>query len=303
MSTPPVGVPTCYRHSDRETYIRCQRCERPICPDCMRDASVGFQCPECVAEGQRSVRQAKTAYGGVISANPGTTSLVLIAINVVVWVAIVASGGSDSPLTSWLAVHLWGICQDGDVGFYATQQVCDAGANASWIPGLQEGAWWQLVTGSFVHVQPWHIGMNMLALWSLGPLVERLLGRVRYVVLYLLASAASALSVYWLGSEFSITVGASGAIFGLLGAALVAGWKSGADLSVFRTTIVLAVIISVIPGVSWQGHLGGFVGGALAAAILAFAPRGQHRALVQAAGLTLLGAVVLAGTLLRTLTL
>lgn len=299
MSTPPVGVPTCYRHSDRETYIRCQRCERPICPDCMRDASVGFQCPDCVAEGQRSVRQAKTAYGGAISYNPGVTSAVLIAINVAVWVAIVATGGGSSVFADWLSVHLWGICVDGNASFYTTQQICDAGTSASWVPGLREGAWWQLVSGSFVHIQPWHIAMNMIALWQLGPLVERLVGRVRLVVLYLLASASSALAVYWLADEFSGAVGASGAIFGLLAAILVAGWKSGADLSVFRTTIILAVIISLVPGVSWQGHLGGFVGGGLAAAILAFAPRGEHRTLIQAAGLAALAAVVLAGVALR----
>lgn len=299
MSTPPVGVPTCYRHSDRETYIRCQRCERPICPDCMRDASVGFQCPECVAEGQRSVRQAKTAYGGAISYNPGVTSAVLIAINVVVWLAIVATGGSRSPLMTWLSVHLIGRCQDGESIFFTTQQICDSGIQATWIPGLQDGAWWQLVTGSFVHVQPWHIAMNMIALWQLGPLVERLVGRSRLVVLYLVSSASSALAVYWLAGEFTVTVGASGAIFGLLAAILVAGWKSGADLSVFRTTIILAVIISVLPGISWQGHLGGFVGGGLAAAVLAFAPRGERRTLVQAGGLALITAVVLAGVALR----
>lgn len=299
MTNPPVGVPTCYRHPDRETWIRCQRCEKPICPDCMRDAAVGFQCPDCVAEGRKSVRQAKTAYGGVISANPGATSIALIGINVLVWLAIVASGGNDSPVLAWLSVHLWGICQDGDAQFYTTEAICRTGSATSWIPGLDEGAWWQLVTGSFVHVEPWHIGMNMLALWSLGPLVERLVGRVRYVALYLLASVASGLAVYWLAGEYSITVGASGAIFGLLGASLVAGWKAGADLSVFRTTIILAVVISIIPGVSWQGHLGGFVGGALAAAVLAFAPRGQHRTTVQVIGLAALGVLMLAGVALR----
>ncbi len=303
MSNPPVGVPTCYRHPDRETWIRCQRCENPICPDCMREAAVGFQCPSCVAEGRASVRQAKTAYGGVISANPGTTSIVLIGINVLVWLAVVASGGSDSPVVAWLSVHLPGICQDGNAQFYTSEAICRTGAATTWIPGLEQGAWWQLVTGSFVHIQPWHIGMNMLALWTLGPLVERLLGRARYVALYLLASAASGLVVYWLAGEYSITLGASGAIFGLLAAALVAGWKAGADLSVFRTTIILAVVISILPNVSWQGHLGGFLGGAAAAAVLVFAPRGERRTLVQVTGLVLLAAVLLAGVGARVATL
>ena len=303
MTNPPVGVPTCYRHPDRATWIRCQRCERPICPDSMKEAAVGFQCPSCIAEGRKTVRQARTAYGGVISANPGATSAVLIGINVLVWLAIVASGGNDSPVVAWLSVHLWGVCQDGDAQYYLAQQFCEAGASSTWIPGLHDGAWWQLVTGSFTHVEPWHIGMNMLALWQLGPIVERLFGRGRYLALFLVSSISSTLAAYWLSGEYTFTVGASGVIFGLLAACLVAAWRSGADLSIFRTTIILAVVISILPGVSWQGHLGGFVGGAVAAAILVFAPRGQHRSWVQAGGLTLLSVLMLAGVALRVATL
>ncbi len=294
MTNPPVGVPTCYRHPDRETWIRCQRCDRPICPDCMRDAAVGFQCPSCVAEGKKSVREARTAYGGVISANPGATSLTLIGINVLVWIAITASGAKDSPVLAWLSLHAKGFCQDGDTLLYTPKTFCDAGMNTTWIPGLDDGAWWQVVTASFTHVQPWHILMNMFALWALGPQVERLLGRTRFLALYLIAGLGSALAVYALAGAYTWTVGASGALFGLLAASLVAGWKVGADLSVFRTTIILAVVISVLPGVSWQGHLGGFVAGGLAAAVLVFAPR-EQRTLVQASGLLLLTALCLGG--------
>lgn len=298
MTNPPVGVPTCYRHPDRETWIRCQRCDRPICPDCMRDASVGFQCPECVSEGRKSVRQAKTAYGGVISANPGATSIALIGINVAVWVAIMASGYKDSPLASWLGQHTASFCEDGNQLLLTSRTACEAGFDATWIPGLDDGAWWQVLTGSFTHVEPWHILMNMFALWTLGPMVERPLGRARFLALYVLACLGDALAVYWLAGDYTTTVGASGAIFGLLAAALVTAWKVGADISIFRTTLIFAVVISIVPGVSWQGHLGGFVAGGLAAAVLVLAPR-ERRTLVQVAGLALIAAVGLGGIALR----
>ncbi|QCC75988.1 B-box zinc finger protein [Nocardioides daphniae] len=86
------GVPQCYRHPGRETYIRCQRCDRPICPECMRDAAVGFQCPSCVSEGAKQTRSGLTPFGGRRSSNPQTTTIGLIAVNVAVWVAVVATG-------------------------------------------------------------------------------------------------------------------------------------------------------------------------------------------------------------------
>src|SRR5512143_4045936 len=93
---PDPGVPACYRHPGRETYIRCQRCDRPICPDCMRDAAVGFQCPSCVAEGAKTTRSGRTAYGGLRPTDASRTSIAIIGINVAVWVAVLATGGSAS---------------------------------------------------------------------------------------------------------------------------------------------------------------------------------------------------------------
>ena len=99
-STPPAGVPTCYRHPGRETHIRCQRCDRPICPDCMRDAAVGFQCPDCVAEGRKTTRAGRTAFGGLRPTNASATSAVLIALNAAVWFAITVTGGASIIATS-----------------------------------------------------------------------------------------------------------------------------------------------------------------------------------------------------------
>lgn len=303
MSTPPVGVPTCYRHSDRETWIRCQRCERPICPDCMREASVGFQCPDCVAEGRASVRQAKTAYGGQITSNPGLTSIVLIGINVVVWVLVVTTGERTSRLVDYLALRARGLCADGKGYLLTTQQACEAGTSSYWAPGVSDGALWELLTSTFLHVQPLHLGFNMLALWVLGPQLESILGRARYLALYLLSGLAGSVAVYWLSAEFGSTLGASGSVFGLMGALVVIGIKLGGNVQSLLMWIGINVAITfAVPNVSWQGHFGGLVGGAAIAAVLVFAPK-ERRTAVQAAGLSAIGAVLVVGTVLRTLTL
>ncbi|MDQ6524017.1 rhomboid family intramembrane serine protease [Nocardioides sp. LHD-245] len=303
MSTPPVGVPTCYRHSDRETWIRCQRCERPICPDCMREASVGFQCPDCVAEGRASMRQAKTAYGGGPSSNPALTSIVLIVINAAVWVAITASGGGASRLAEWLALRTRGFCLDSDSILVTTEAACKAGASSRWIPGVHDGAYWEMVTALFTHVQPLHLGFNMLALWFLGPQLEHVLGRARFLALYFLSGVAGSVAVYWLSGGFGGTVGASGAVFGLMGALVVIATKIGANPQQLLMWIGINVVLTfTLPNVSWQGHFGGLVGGAAVAAVLVFAPK-ERRTAVQVGGLSAIGAVLVVATVLRTLTL
>ncbi|MDN5743790.1 MAG: rhomboid family intramembrane serine protease [Nocardioidaceae bacterium] len=305
MTNPPVGVPTCYRHSDRETWIRCQRCERPICPDCMRDASVGFQCPSCVAEGRRSVRQAKTTYGGTISANPGAVSIALIGMNVVVWVAIVATGRYTSKLFDLFGLMARGACREGN-GYYPdipNSVICSGGDTSRWGDGVSDGAVWQLFTNMFTHVEPWHLGFNMLALWVLGPQLERLLGRARYLSVYLLSGLTGSVVVYWFSDEQTATVGASGAIFGLMGALLVIGLKQRAQVQGLLLWVgINAVLTFTIPDVSWQGHAGGLVGGVVLTSILIFAPR-ERRTAVQVAGLSAVGVLLVAAAVLRTMTL
>lgn len=305
MSDAPVGVPTCYRHPDRETYISCQRCGRPICPDCMHEASVGFHCPSCVAEARKSVRTARTTYGGAPSANPGATSLVLIGINAVVWVAIMASGRYASRLYELFALAPKGRCADESGGWYpfTNETACRTIQSARWAGGAGDGAVWQLMTSVFTHVEPWHIGFNMLALWTLGPQLEQLLGRARYLALYLISGLAGSVAVLWLSAEHGTTVGASGAIFGLIGALLVIGFKMGAEMQGLLMWFGINLLITfVVPNVSWQGHLGGLAGGAAIAAILVYAPR-RRRTTVQVAGLTGLVVVLLAAAAVRILTL
>lgn len=285
-------APVCYRHPSREAHIRCQRCNRPICPECMRPASVGFHCPECVAEGARTTRAGRTAYGGLRPGNPGITSLVLIAINVAVFVAILATGGAGSALIDQLALL------PTDTRF----RLADGSIRE--VTGVAGGAYWQLVTSMFTHVEIWHIGFNMLALYVLGPQLEMVLGRARFLALYLLSGLAGSLVVYWLAGPNTATLGASGAIFGLMGALLVVALKVRADVSQLLMWIGLNFLITVVfrGFISWQGHLGGFLGGGLLAAILVFAPR-ERRTLFQVLGLVTVGVLILLGVVVRTLSL
>ncbi|MFT4109027.1 rhomboid family intramembrane serine protease [Propionicimonas sp.] len=278
MSTPQPVAYGCYRHPDRPTYIRCQRCGRPICGDCMIPAAVGFQCPECVAAGARQTRQNEGSYGGTRSANPAATTITLIAMNAVIWVAILLTGGSGSRLGDQLALLPSGRCNSlGQPGSYypnATPSVCAMLTDGSWQPGVAQGAAWQLLTSAFAHVEPLHIGFNMLALWFLGPGLERALGRGRFLAVYLLAALAGSTAVLWWSDPQSKTLGASGAIFGLLGALLVIAYKVHGDVRNILVWLGINIAFTFMGnGISWQGHIGGLIGGALAAAIIVYAPR------------------------------
>ena len=267
----------CYRHPQKETWIRCQRCDRPICPDCMRDASVGFQCPECVKEGAKSTRQAKAAYGGRrLTGNPLATTLGLIGANVLVFLLIRSGGGRVLDALALLP-------QSSSRGF---QQV----------EGVSGGAYWQILTSAFAHQEVPHLLFNMLSLYFVGPMLEQAVGRGRFLAIYLVSAVTGSTAVMLLSHPNSQTLGASGAVFGLLGALLVVAFKVGADLRQIGFWLVLGLVYSVYRAstVSWQGHLGGFAGGVLIAAIIVYAPR-QRRELLQWSGI---GAVVLVSVVL-----
>ena len=294
----PAGVPVCYRHPGRESHIRCQRCDRPICPDCMRDAAVGFQCPECVAEGRKTTRSGRTAYGGLRPTNASITSGVLIGINVAVWLAILASGGSGSRLVDVLGLRPRGLCLVGDRGYDVGVSLCTA-QGGTWLPGVADGAWWQLVTSGFTHVTITHIAFNMLALWLIGPQLETVLGRARFLALYLVSLLVGSAVVMWAAGEYQLTYGASGAIYGLFGALIIVARRVGGDMRALWGLIAVNVLITfAVPNISWQGHLGGFVGGVLATAILIYAPR-QHRTAYQSAGLVAVAAVTFLAVFVR----
>lgn len=238
----------CYRHPHREANIRCQRCERPICPDCMRDAAVGFHCPSCVAEARKSVRQPRTMAGGAISARAGAVSFALIAINVAVFLLQLATQQSPS-------------------------SVDDA---ATMDPtAVAGGEYWRLLTGEFLHASPLHLLLNMVALYMFGPAAERALGSSRFIASYLTMAVAASTFVYVL--DGGRTVGASGAIFGLFGLVFVLMLKVGQDVRSLLVLLVINGLISLQANISWQAHLGGFVTGVVLGAVFAYAPRSSRQ--------------------------
>lgn len=260
----------------------------------MRDASVGFQCPECVTRGARETRSGRATYGGARSADPRLTSWILIALNGLVWIAIQATGGRSSELINRLAIMPSGMCvPDESPGSYfrgvGSEQVCEQIGGAGWMPGVADGAVWQVATTMFTHIDLMHIAFNMLALFFLGPPLEHAIGRARFLAVYLGSGLVASAFVMLFAAETSLTVGASGSIFGLLAAHLVVGRKVGADLSQLLLWLGLNVLITfTAASISWQGHLGGFVGGGLLAAAIVHAPRGPRRGLLQWGAVVLL---------------
>ncbi|MFD8421396.1 rhomboid family intramembrane serine protease [Streptomyces sp. NPDC059466] len=291
-STEPVGragraepaVTTCYRHPKVESYVRCTRCDRYICPACMREAAVGHQCVECVKEGARSVRQARTAFGGRIATAPVVT-YVLIALNVLAYLGELARPAIVDRF------EMLGAGLKGPDGGHYLWQVPLPFDHAFRPEGVVGGEWYRMLTGAFLHLPPTegtfgilHIVMNMVSLWNVGRMVEAQLGRVRYVALYLLSALGGSVLVLLIAPD-ETTLGASGAIFGLGAAYYVMGRRLGADMNTvnrFVAGLLLWLLISA--GLtSWESHLGGLLAGGVVTVAYAYAPRDGRRALVQGA--------------------
>lgn len=235
----------------------------------MRSASVGFQCPTCVKEGARSTRQTRTPYGGQRVSDPRITTFVLIGLNALVWLAILATGGSTSKLLNYLAL----------LPESSSYRYPDGSIEL--VRGVSDGAWWQLLTSAFTHVQVLHIGFNMLALFFLGPMLENVLGRWRFLAVYLVSALAGSAAVMLFAEPHSQTLGASGAIFGLMGALAVMALKVRGQVQSVLTWIALNLVFTfTVSGISWQGHIGGLAGGAVIGAAMVYAPH-KNRAVVQ----------------------
>ena len=273
------GPPTCFRHPGRETYVSCVRCGRHACPDCLRSAPVGQQCVECIREGQRRMPRPTTVFGGRITGGTLTT-WVLVGINVAIYLGQVA----DHKLTDYFAMV--GRAYDPALG--------------GQIIGVGAGQWYRLITAAFLHASPLHILFNMWALAYVGPQLERLLGRTRFLALYLLSAVGGSVLFYLVGPPTELSLGASGAIFGLFGAYFVAARRLRADVRGILFLIVINLVISfTIPNIAWQAHIGGLVTGGAVMAAYAYAPR-QQRLLLQAGASAAVLALLVIGVVLRT---
>ncbi|NXY92905.1 rhomboid family intramembrane serine protease [Streptomyces sp. BR123] len=259
-------LPGCYRHPDRDTGIRCTRCERPICPECMISASVGFQCPECVREGsgtghRQAANAPRTLAGGAVADDPHLVTKVLIGINAAVFLA----GLLFPPLVVQLEL----------LGRYVDYI-------GGPVEGISTGQYHRLLTSVFLHAEWWHIAGNMLALWVIGGPLEAALGRVRYLAVYLLSGLGASAFVYLLTEPNTPTLGASGAVFGLLGATVVLARRLRYEMRPVITMVVLMLVLTFVPfggrlSVSWQAHVGGLLTGLLLGlAMLAPGPGGKR---------------------------
>ncbi|MCV7289087.1 rhomboid family intramembrane serine protease [Mycolicibacterium wolinskyi] len=253
----PAETPTCYRHPDRQTFVRCTRCGRYICPECMRAAAVGHQCVECVNEGAKSVRAPRTQFGGVQRSGAPLLTYGLIAVNVVMFVLQMASGNLERDFA----------LQPASVAAY--------------------DQYYRLVTSMFLHYGAMHLLFNMWALYVVGPPLEAWLGRLRFGALYALSGLGGSVLVYLLSHPLSQTAGASGAIFGLFGAIFVVARRLNLDVRMIAAVVVLNLVFTFAGpalgtgAISWQGHVGGLVTGALIAAAYVYAPA-QRRNAIQA---------------------
>ncbi|MEV2256575.1 rhomboid family intramembrane serine protease [Streptomyces sp. NPDC050147] len=261
-----TNLPGCYRHPDRETGISCARCERPICPECMISASVGFQCPTCVHEGSGTghapaANQPRTIAGGSIAADPRLVTKILLGLNAAVFIAVLAVG--DRLVNELVLIGAW--------------------PPAPWVPteGVAEGQWYRLVTSMFTHQEIWHIAFNMLGLWWLGGPLEAALGRARYLALYVLSGLAGSALTYVVADPDQASLGASGAIFGLLGATAVLMRRLNYDMRPVIALLALNMLFTFTwSGIAWEAHVGGLVAGVAIAYGMVHAPR-ERRSLVQ----------------------
>jgi len=242
-----TDVQTCYRHADRRAGVRCQRCERPICPDCMHQASVGFHCPECVRGGGQRVHTMRTLQAG---SNPVVTTA-LVALNLAIYVVSSIGAGLTEP--SFRVQLDWALIGRGV-------------SAVTGVIGVGEGEWYRLVTGGFLHGSLLHLGFNMYVLWILGKQLEPTLGRIGFTAVYFASMLAGSLGVVLLEPD-ALTVGASGAVFGLFGYALVAQYVRGVNPMQSGLGAIVLVNLAftfLVPGISIGGHVGGLAGGVVA---------------------------------------
>jgi membrane associated rhomboid family serine protease len=256
----------CYRHPDRETYVSCSECGRPICAECMTPAPVGQRCPEHSGKPQGVHRVTQGARRGVFEGTGAVVTKALLALNVLVYIITAVQGnGINSPggrlFVKWVLL--------GYVKVNGHVIPTSHGTVAS-------GEWWRLITSAFLHANLIHIAFNMYFLWFVGSAVESALGRGRFLAVYLISGLAGSAGAL-VFTPTSPTVGASGALFGLLGVALVLERQRNYVLGGSAAgLIVINLILSFsLSNISVGGHIGGLIGGILCALVLSRFGRGH----------------------------
>jgi membrane associated rhomboid family serine protease len=289
MTTPDQGTPdgqetppTCYRHPGRETWVSCVRCGRHACPDCLRSAAVGQQCVDCVHEGSRGTRRPTTVFGG----RPARTAVVtwtLIALNVLLFLIELAR---PSIANDW---ELLGYARFGPGGP---------------LQGIASGQWYRLITSAFLPPAGGlgflDILFNMWALFAVGPALEQLLGRGRFITVYLLSALGGAVLFFLIAPNTEAALGASGAIYGLFGAWFVVSRRLQIDTRgiLVLIGINLAFSFSFRGAIAWQDHVGGLIVGVLITAAFAYAPR-KNRLVIQSAAAVAIFVILVAIVVLR----
>ncbi|MFJ8541642.1 rhomboid family intramembrane serine protease [Streptomyces sp. NPDC093586] len=286
QAPPPAhNLPGCYRHPDRETGIRCTRCERPICPDCMVNASVGFHCPDCARGGTGTgpapaASRPRTLAGGTIAADPRLVTKLLIGINLALFLVQLSVGDRFTNRFEMLGQAY--------ISFPGP------------VEGVAEGQWYRLLTAMFLHGSYMHILFNMLSLWWLGGPLEGVLGRARYLALYFCSGLAGSALSYLIAEPNQPSLGASGAIFGLFGATAALVRRLNADMRPVIALLVINLIFTFAwADIAWQAHIGGLVAGGVIGYAMLHAPR-ERRTLVQYGTCALVLVAVVGVTLLRT---
>jgi membrane associated rhomboid family serine protease len=285
-----LAVEFCYRHPDRATGVHCTRCERPICTDCMRPAAVGYQCPECLEEAAKSLPRSRRTLA-IGTAGPVTR--ILVGLNLAVFILEIATGGR-------LAFDLSGAFNSKLIAWGGLQPLKIA----------LNGEYYRLVTAMFLHGGLLHVALNMYVLWILGTMIEPTLGSRRFAAVYFISGLTASATSYWLGPAQQLGVGASGAIFGLLGAWLAFSFRrrqTAFGQAQFRQALfwiglnfVLGLSIS---GIDNFAHLGGLIGGTAAGALVEGVGPPSTRRVVSAGGLIGLVLLTLLIVALRTATL
>ena len=259
------GVEYCYRHPSEQTGVHCTRCGRPICPACMIEAPVGYQCPECVAEARREFKKGPGRRIAVANAKSVSVTKVLLGTILAVYAIEVVVGGARSMLSGPPAQDL--IELGGSVIVFPTP---DGG-----LGGIAAGQYWRLFTSMFLHVGLIHLAFNAYALWIFGTFMEQELGRLRFLLVYLVTGICAGAAAYAFspfdvagGLTINVSVGASGAIFGIFGAFVMYNFRRrGSALAQARLRqaafllLLNAAINAYVPAIDWRAHVGGFVFG------------------------------------------